>query len=106
MGLPSDHERLAQVLLATPAAVVLSGYRPPLRAAPLRQITGETMPWPAPKTAGHPPDVRKAFLRARANSIEGGSTEVMKNILGDRVLGLPGEARSDKERPWRDVPRS
>ena len=59
-----------------------------------------------PSTAGFSSDVRKAFLRARANSIEGGTTEVMRNILGERVLGLPGDVRADKDRPWRDVPRS
>jgi alkylation response protein AidB-like acyl-CoA dehydrogenase len=50
--------------------------------------------------------LQKAFLRARANSIEGGTSEVMRNILGERVLGLPGDVRVDKELPWSKVPRS
>jgi alkylation response protein AidB-like acyl-CoA dehydrogenase len=48
---------------------------------------------------------QKAFLRMRANSIEGGTTEVMKNILGERVLGLPGDVRVDRDLPWSQVPR-
>jgi alkylation response protein AidB-like acyl-CoA dehydrogenase len=50
--------------------------------------------------------LQKAFLRSRANSIEGGTTEVMKNILGERVLGLPGDVRVDREIPWSQVPRN
>jgi alkylation response protein AidB-like acyl-CoA dehydrogenase len=48
----------------------------------------------------------QAMLGAPAAHIAGGSDEVMKNIIGERVLGLPGEPRPDKGVAWKDVPRS
>lgn len=59
-----------------------------------------------PETAMGFDSLQKAFLRVRANSIEGGTTEVMKNILGERVLGLPGDVRVDRDVPWSQVPRN
>jgi alkylation response protein AidB-like acyl-CoA dehydrogenase len=63
-------------------------------------------PMDRPTTAMDLSNMQKAFLRVQANSIEGGTTNIMKNILAERVLGLPGEPRADKDVPWSQVPRS
>ncbi|BBY18801.1 acyl-CoA dehydrogenase family protein [Mycolicibacterium litorale] len=59
--------------------------------------SGDTSDWRGP--------IQQRFLRSRANTIEGGTSDVMRNILGERVLGLPGDLRADAGMPWKEIPR-
>jgi alkylation response protein AidB-like acyl-CoA dehydrogenase len=52
------------------------------------------------------PSPSMQVVRSRANSIEGGTDEIQRNIIGEQLLGLPGDVRVDKAVPWKEVPRS
>ncbi|GAW52065.1 MULTISPECIES: acyl-CoA dehydrogenase family protein [unclassified Nocardioides] len=50
-------------------------------------------------------DAGYRYLRSKGNSIEGGTSEILRNVVSERILGLPSEHRVDKDIPWKDLPR-
>ena len=50
-------------------------------------------------------DLVKAFLTIQCATIGGGTTAIMRNLIGERILGLPSDVRTDHTVPWSQVPR-
>jgi alkylation response protein AidB-like acyl-CoA dehydrogenase len=62
------------------------------------RLTADTGEWGTFAWTAH-------VLGAPGYRIAGGSDEIQRNIIGERVLGLPPEPRPDRSMPWRDIPR-
>jgi alkylation response protein AidB-like acyl-CoA dehydrogenase len=63
---------------------------------PQAMLLGRELPWEG--------EWQDAFLGTPGLRIGGGTDQVQRNIIGERVLGLPGDIRVDKGVPWSDVP--
>jgi alkylation response protein AidB-like acyl-CoA dehydrogenase len=106
-GTPGPEGSVGKLLAAELNQKVSDAWMDLLGADALAYEPGYELRRPEREARRSPSDeLKHTFLRSRANSIEGGTSEIMRNILAERVLGLPGDLRADKGRPWNEVPRN
>jgi alkylation response protein AidB-like acyl-CoA dehydrogenase len=112
-SLPADRRSAPPGPAASIGKVHQGGLNQRMQMCAVDLLGPDAAAWNAPEPAQDPdawatslPFEVKGMLRSRANTIEGGTTEVNKNIIGDKVLGLPREPDPYADAPWEQVPRS
>jgi alkylation response protein AidB-like acyl-CoA dehydrogenase len=69
-------------------------------------LQGEAGVMNSPEDAAAAGRFQAMLLRSPATRVEGGTDEILRNIIAERVLGLPGDIRVDKDVPFKDIPTS
>lgn len=116
LGEAHANERVAGQLITRVSDGVASGAMPPIAGSLLRlnsgvtamrrgsialQIAGsEGASWALDDTSSQPPE---QFIARQASCIGGGTNEMQRNLISERLLGMPREPAADKDRPFTEV---
>jgi alkylation response protein AidB-like acyl-CoA dehydrogenase len=76
------------------------------QVATFKELTAIAMDLLGPESVAGHDSWSTLFLTSPSLSIRGGTDEIQRNIVGERVLGLPGEIRVDKDVPFNQRSRS
>jgi acyl-CoA dehydrogenase len=95
-GTPGPEQSIAKLVKATLAQRM---------ATFALQLRGEAGRVGDDDSSSDPHVVERTWTRAAAMRIAGGTDEILRNIIAERVLGLPEEARLDKGIPFNEIPR-